>query len=218
MTSTPSHRDCLLSFPRAFRLPAPIAPGLHSSRSLGRSVARSASGTPLTHAQSDKPPPPGDPGRCLASWSPELVHTSGDYLCMKSWLVPIGSTGAPSACRNGLGPGGWVMGRGDEDGDEARWERVGGAGRGPRNRGTRAQRYGPMSTRPPTPARAAYVRTSTDDQQSPEDSKRRQLDTVTRLRGLLGRVAPQPRTGPHHRILLPGRREPFWQQRTTGEM
>ncbi len=40
--------------------------------------------------------------------------------------------GSPVA-RNGLGPGGWVMGRGDEDGDEARWEPVGGADRGPRS-------------------------------------------------------------------------------------
>ncbi|MEJ7582685.1 MAG: recombinase family protein [Acidimicrobiales bacterium] len=38
-----------------------------------------------------------------------------------------------------------------------------------------------MSTPPPTLACAAYIRTSTDDQQSPEDSKRWQLDIVTRL-------------------------------------
>ncbi len=38
-----------------------------------------------------------------------------------------------------------------------------------------------MSTPPPGLACAAYIRTSTDDQQSPEDSKRWQLDTVTRL-------------------------------------
>lgn len=38
-----------------------------------------------------------------------------------------------------------------------------------------------MSTRPPALACAAYIRTSTDDQQSPEHSKRWQLDIVTRL-------------------------------------
>jgi len=38
-----------------------------------------------------------------------------------------------------------------------------------------------MSTRAPVLACAAYIRTSTDDQQSPEDSKRWQLDIVTRL-------------------------------------
>lgn len=53
---------------------------------------------------------------------------------------------------------------------------------------------GPMSTRPPGLACAAYIRTSTDDQQSPEDSKRWQLDTATRLVAPAGGAISPPTT------------------------